>query len=164
MKTLHLIRHAKSSWEDSRLSDLKRPLSERGKNDCFIMAERIRQLGCEFETVFASPAQRAQLTIRHILNHLNGLETNWQLTDALYTFDSDSLLQWWRSLDDDLSEVVMVGHNPAMTDFICRVSDFELENLPTCAYVQLNHDGPYWRKLRDNSCQMRAFIKPKMFK
>jgi len=167
MKTLHLIRHAKSSWESAALTDIDRPLNARGLASCEVMAPKIVEAGCQFENTFCSVAQRAQLTIEHIAIALNeqGVlgELNWAVERSLYTFESADLMKWCRSLDDGLAEVVIVGHNNALTDFCNAVGDQEMKNVPTCAYVQLAIDLEKWQDLSANSARVTSFLRPKMF-
>ncbi|MEL7492728.1 MAG: histidine phosphatase family protein, partial [Cyanobacteria bacterium J06554_11] len=115
MKKLHLIRHAKSSWNNSYLADIDRPLNRRGVKACQIMAPQIAKAGCTFETVFCSPAVRAQATIEGIAQALSSQAITWQTDDRLYTFEARALFSWCQALDEVLSEVVVVGHNSAIT-------------------------------------------------
>lgn len=166
MKKLHLIRHAKSSWSDETLPDIERPLNKRGLKSCPIMAQQIRKAGCSFEHVFCSPAVRAQTTIEHIAHHLkveHDLAITWKVDRALYTFEAENLLTWCRTLNDAITEVVIVGHNNAITDFTNQVGDHTVDNVPTCGYVQLALHNPKWAELSANSAELMSFLKPKMF-
>ena len=156
MKTLHLIRHAKSSWNHPGLSDVERPLNERGQRACQLMAQPILEAGCSFSHVFCSIASRAQLTIQGIAAALPGQDIRWQLVDALYTFSSDSLLQWIREQDDQLEDMVIVGHGDG------KVTVRDLTNIPTCGYAQLSIPVDNWKALRPGSGKTIAFITPKM--
>lgn len=163
MKKLHLIRHAKSSWSDGSLADIERPLNKRGLKSCEVMAEQIVKAGCAFEHVFCSPALRAQSTIENLCAQLTTKEISWQIDQALYTFEVRDLLAWCQGLDDSLTEVVVVGHNSALTDLINMVGDQPLENLPTCGYVQLALGDRTWKDLSAGSTELLSFLKPKMF-
>ncbi|KPQ34219.1 MAG: phosphohistidine phosphatase SixA [Phormidesmis priestleyi Ana] len=163
MKKLHLIRHAKSSWADSAIADIDRPLNQRGLAACKIMAPQIVKAGCRFEAVFCSPALRAQSTIEQINQALSPQNITWQVDPDLYTFEAQALLRWCHRLNDDLSEVVIVGHNNALTDLINQLGDQPIENLPTCGYAQLAFSGSTWQSLKANSGELVSFLKPKMF-
>ncbi|NJN00008.1 MAG: phosphoglycerate mutase [Phormidesmis sp. RL_2_1] len=163
MKKLHLIRHAKSSWADGTMADINRPLNQRGIASCRVMAPQMVKAGCCFKQVFCSPAVRAQSTIEQLSQHLPKAAIAWQIEHALYTFDSEDLWTWWRGLDDTLSEVVIVGHNQALTDFCNQVGDQPIENIPTCGYVQLAFEHRSWQALSAGSAQRLSFLKPKMF-
>jgi phosphohistidine phosphatase len=164
MKTLHLIRHAKSSWGTPSLSDVERPLNNRGREACKLMAERMVEVGCTFESVYCSIATRAQLTIEGLSQALPDLDISWKLDTALYTFSSQDLLDYCTHLDDTLDDVVLVGHNPAMTGFSNGMGDQYLENLPTCGYVQIEIPAASWSELSPNTGKTKAILTPKMFK
>ncbi|HCY88449.1 MAG TPA: phosphoglycerate mutase [Desulfobacteraceae bacterium] len=163
MKILHLIRHAKSSWKEPGLADIDRPLNKRGKRSCRIMAGEIYDAGCRFEHVFCSPAVRAQHTIRGLSDHLKAAGIEWTTDAGLYTFYAGDLLEWCRGLDNRLSEVVIVGHNPALTDLVSTLGDRYLDNLPTCAWARLEGDLTSWMALATGTMVLTDFLKPKIF-
>ena len=183
MKKLHLLRHAKSSRDNSYLADIDRPLNERGIRDCQVMAVPIVEAGCPLTTIFCSPAMRAQSTIEYISEALADREITWRVDSALYTFEFRDLLKWCQELDDTMTDVVIIGHNPAMTDFAnqmssqmssqmnSQVSDrtnttypaHTIENLPTCGYAQLLFQDQSWQTLSVGSAELVSFLKPKMF-
>lgn len=164
MKTLHLIRHAKSSWENPNLADTDRPLSKRGIQSCKLMAPHILAAGCLFGHVYSSPALRARSTISLISGHLPHIEIHWKLCEALYCFHQKEIRNWCRDLSDDIDDVVIIGHNPALLKFCNKLSDRKLDNLPTCSYVQLtNPDLQYWNEMTWNTFRLMNFLKPKDF-
>lgn len=163
MKTLHLIRHAKSSWKNPGLADIERPLNERGRKACILMAEPILDAGCHFEHVYCSIARRAHMTIQGIDEALPGTQIEWELVESLYTFSSSSLLDWIRGLDDAVDEAVLIGHNPAFTDLVNELGNQFIANLPTCGYVQLQLEPRSWRNAGQNSGKLETFLSPKMF-
>lgn len=167
MKKLHLIRHAKSSWSSGLRADIDRPLNQRGLRSCPIMAEQIVKAGCQFNSVFCSPAVRAQSTIEQIAQHLANRgadrEIVWQADEALYTFEVQALLEWCRGLDDAIAQPVIVAHNPALTDLCNLLGDRPIENLPTCGYVQLAFNRSTWKELAADTAELTSFLTPKMF-
>jgi phosphohistidine phosphatase len=162
MKTLHLIRHAKSSWSDSSLHDSERPLNARGRNACKLMAHPIVDAGCSFENVSCSMARRAQLTIEGLAAALPDRDIAWDVDDDLYTFGWQGLLRWIRQRNDNLNTVVLVGHNPAITDFSNVIGDGDISNVPTCGYVQLQLNADEWRQVGPSSGRIVTFLTPKM--
>lgn len=163
MKTLHLIRHAKSSWSDGSLADIDRPLNKRGLKSCKVMAAQIVKAGCHFDHVFCSPAVRAQTTLEALNQALPNQDITWHTDQALYTFDVWDLRTWCYGLDNALSEVVIVGHNSALTDLINSFGNSPIENLPTCGYAQLAFKDQSWQSLSAQSAELVSFLKPKMF-
>ena len=161
MKTLHLLRHAKSCWNDTSLADVKRPLNARGLSACKTMAPLIAQVGCDFKRVFVSPAIRAQSTIEGVLSQL-GAPLKWRTAKPLYSFDCDELLAWARQVDDSIDAMVVVAHNPAITKLCDLLGNEYIDNVPTCAYVQLRCQVDSWRQLREGCALVTHFITPKV--
>lgn len=163
MKTLHLIRHAKSSWDNPGWMDRERPLNARGVRACEVMAAEIAAQGRSFRQVFCSSAERAQATIIHLSEALPGQVIGWQTVEALYTFSAPRLLSWCESLGDSLTEVTLIGHNPALTDLCNRLGDRFIDHIPTCGYVQLQLPTDHWQQMASVPGHVRAFLYPKMF-
>jgi phosphohistidine phosphatase len=162
MKKIHLLRHAKSSWDDASLADVDRSLNERGIRTCHFMAHHIYKAGCRFDNVFCSPAVRAQSTIELISRCIPEADVQWQIDEELYSFDSENLLEWCRSLDESIFEVSIIGHNPALTDFCDELSHGNIENIPTCGYVQLTANKECrWREISEGSFELTTFLRPK---
>lgn len=170
MKTLHLIRHAKSSWEDDTLADIDRPLAPRGIKACAIMAPEIAAAGCDFSHVFTSTAVRAETTIQLIAENLKGRQVTWTAASDLYTFSASDLLEWCRdNLPPEIDQAVIVGHNPALHDFCNRMMHDPpgkkwIEKLPTCAYAQMVLDDDSWTRLGPEKLELTRFLRPKMFR
>lgn len=156
MKTLHLMRHAKSAWEDPGLSDRERGLNTRGRRDAPRMGAALAACMAPM-SLAVSPAVRAQLT-------LEGLCAGWpalgalrhQAEDALYTFAAADLCAWLRARDDATQALFMLGHNPALTDLANSLCAGEgIANLPTAGYLELSLDIDRWRELRPG-CGIRV--------
>ena len=94
-----------------------------------------------------------------------GLTTTWWLGDSrLYTFDVEDLLVWAKQIEPKIDEVLIVAHNPALTDLVNLLGDQQLDNVPTCAYVQLKTSLATWTGLEPGCARTTVFIKPKHFK
>lgn len=163
MKKLHFLRHAKSSWDQQSLSDVERPLNKRGIMATKIMAGALADAGCEFNNVFTSPAVRAYTTIENIASHLPRQNIQWQIDDELYTFNAGALFDWCHALSDDLDDVMVVGHNPAITELTNRLTGSNIIDAPTCSYIQMEFDG-HWKDLGKNTAKRIKFLTPKMVK
>ncbi len=163
MKTLHLIRHAKSDWSVSSQLDIQRPLNEKGEQNCRLMASNILQAGCCFDHVFCSPALRARSTIELIDKALEAEQIAWQFDNALYTFEAADVMNWCRQLDDNLGDVVIIGHNPALSELSNMLTGQTLINLPTSSYVQLAINTRSWKNLASDTAQLVTLITPKMY-
>lgn len=145
MKRIILIRHAKSSWKDEALADFERPLNKRGKRDAPMMARRM----CEYDAIpdlmLVSPANRAKLTCQAMASILGYAMEQVQWCPALYEADCDTILQQIQQLPDQVQQVVLIGHNPGLNQFIWQSSDFPLDNLPTCGVFGLCYAIEQWQ-------------------
>lgn len=129
------------------------------------MAQHIADAGCCFKHIFCSPAARAQSTIERISKPLNlnlNLDLQWQTAEQLYTFDSEFLFDWCRTLDESITEPLIIGHNSALTDFCNEISKSTIKNIPTCGYVQLSlKKDCSWQELTEGTAKLTAFLRPK---
>ena len=128
------------------------------------MAPHLVDAGCRFDNVYCSPAVRAVSTIELISQNLPALSIQWQIEDELYSFDSEDIYHWCRSLNESVNEILVVGHNPAFTEFCNELSNSDISNIPTCGYVQLTgKNKTSWRDLSGNYFELTKFLRPKEF-
>ncbi len=141
MKTLHLLRHAKSSWDEPYRSDRERGLNKRGRRDAPRMG---RALAAEIDPlpVLVSPARRAQLTLAGVCDGWPAMAgLTHQTLEELYTFSADDVVDLLRECDDARDEVFLIGHNPAFTDLVNYLAGGDpLDNLPTAGYARVCHN------------------------
>jgi len=143
MKTLFLVRHAKSSRDDPSLADRDRPLDDRGRQDAPKMGKRLARRDVKPDLVLSSPALRA-LTTAQLFAEAVGYQPKDIVTDdRLYASSADDLLAVIRALDKKLDRVMLFGHNPEFTDLAHRLSS-EIIDMPTCAVVELDFDTKTW--------------------
>lgn len=149
MKTLHLLRHAKSAWDEPGLGDHERGLNRRGRRDAprmgAALARRMAPLA-----VTASTARRAQLTLEGLCEGWPALAGLPHRSDGtLYTFAAEELLDWLQKQAPDVGELFIIGHNPALTDLANALDEAaQLANLPTAGYLQLELRIDRWRDIR----------------
>lgn len=154
MKTLILIRHAKSSRDDVSLADKERPLNSRGKRDAPRMGERLAKRGVKPDLILSSPAVRALATAELIAEKLDYQRTNIVVKDGVYAGEADELLALIRSLGDTLDCVVLIGHNPELTTLAHNFSS-EITHLPTCAVAEFAFAAKSWSHIaKDNSAKV----------
>lgn len=154
MKKLLIIRHAKSSWDDPDLDDHERPLNDRGERDSFTMARFLADNDENLEVIYSSTAIRA-LDFAHVISEFCDITLVPEL--SFYTFDEDELMEILRSLPDTLSRVAIVAHNPAVTQLVNRLTDADLENVPTAGIASIQCDVDEWADLTEASCEMLYF-------
>lgn len=145
MKRLTLVRHAKSSWKNAALADIDRPLSGRGKRDAPRMGVFLAEQGLRPDIILSSPARRARKTARLLARQLSDIEKSFLSDPALYEAGADMLLQRVRAFDETWQHILLVGHNPGLTDFANLLTAAGIENIPTCGVLVADLDIDSWR-------------------
>jgi phosphohistidine phosphatase len=163
MKTLYIIRHAKSSWDDVTLDDFDRPLNERGKRDAPRMGKRLKEKGITPTLMLTSPANRALTTCKTIATVLKFPEENIKADRSLYHANPDQLLRVANSIGDKHEVVFIFGHNPGLTDFANELRDDKsfIDNIPTCGVVAFECKIESWKQLKAKSGTLLFYDFPK---
>lgn len=161
MKILTIVRHAKSSWSDSGLSDKKRPLNRRGERDAPIMGERIHEHGVRPSLIVSSPATRAWTTAKIVAAALNYPREFLQKEDRLYLASLDDILDVVVAQDNSFNNLMLVGHNPGMTDFANFLVPGLTNNLPTAGVVSVEIERDDWSLYERPATQLLVHDWPK---
>ena len=146
MKTLFLIRHAKSSRDNTALADKDRPLNDRGKREAPKMGKRLAKRRVKPDLILSSPAARALTTAEIIAKKLEYKRKKILLDDRLYAVGADDLLDVIRKLDDAAERVMLIGHNPELTELAHRFSS-KIIHLRTCAVAEFTFDTKSWSRI-----------------
>lgn len=160
MKTLFLVRHAKSSRDDPSLPDRERPLDERGLRDAPAMGKRLAERKVKPDLLVSSPAVRALTTAHLIADELGYARDDIAIDDRLYASSADDLLGVVRVLDNKLGTVMLFGHNPEFTDLAQRLSG-EITDMPTCAVARFRFDTKAWADVGDITPSKVSLDSPK---
>ncbi len=160
-KTLILVRHAKSSWSDSTLNDIQRPLNKRGNKDAPKMGKHLAKKNLIPQAIFSSSGLRALTTARLISVELGMKPIEIIVEDDLYTFDSEQLLDVIKTVPDEYEKIMVVGHNPAVTDITNILSGSEIDNIPTCGVAILKLSVDSWKDIGKNTAKLSRFDYPK---
>jgi phosphohistidine phosphatase len=113
MKTLYLVRHAKSSWKYPNLDDFERPLNKRGRKNAPFMGTILKKLKVAPDLLISSPANRAAITARIIAAKINYPLEKIRYRESIYEFSEDALIHVIKQIDDSVNKAMIVGHNPA---------------------------------------------------
>lgn len=147
MKTLYLIRHAKSSWKDAELrADIERPLNDRGKRDAPFMGALLRSRGIRPERLVSSPAIRAFKTAKLIGEELGIDKKDIAIRQEIYEATPYTILNIIQSFDDQWSTTALFGHNPTLTEVANWYAEEPLFNLPTCGIVAIEFPVATWQE------------------
>ena len=161
MRTLTLIRHAKSSWKDNTLSDFDRPLNKRGEKAAPMMGRLLHDMGVSFELIVSSPAVRAISTAHLIARQLDYPDDAVLEYPQLYEANTDRLLEVVHQLPDKKLHVALVGHNPGLTDFCNYLCDEGIDNLPTCAVASVRFDTDTWQAVYRDTGRLIRYEYPR---
>jgi phosphohistidine phosphatase len=164
MKTLYLVRHAKSSWDDPSLDDFNRPLNERGKKDAPRMGKRLKEREVTADLMISSPAKRALRTCKEVARVLDYPQEKIRTDKILYHADEDAFLSVLKSIKDPNEVVMVFGHNPGLTEFANSLFNETIMNIPTAGVVagKLNIDS--WSQVSVGCGEMLFFDFPKKSK
>jgi phosphohistidine phosphatase len=161
MKTLYIVRHAKSSWDDLGVADFDRPLNARGERDAPRMGKRLKEKRVIPDLMLSSPAVRALVTCRKIAAVLGYAEEKIMTDKKLYHADEDTILSLVQSFHDKHDVVLLFGHNPGLTDFVNELTDARINNIPTCGIVACRIDVDSWRDAAWGEGEVLSFDFPK---
>lgn len=159
MKTLFLLRHAKSSWDDDSLADFDRPLNERGLSTAPFMGETIAKRGFAPGLIISSPANRAARTAT-LVKESAGLNTEIRHDDRIYEASPQTLRQVATEIDAGVDSAMLVGHNPGMEGFIRHLTG-RIEPMPTAALAVIELDIDNWNAIDAGSGKIVEIIRPK---
>ena len=162
MKTLFLIRHAKSSWEDTFLSDFDRPLNERGKEAAPKMATRLRKKNIHIDAFISSPAKRAKKTAEYFIKEFDGDKDEIILVSALYDAGLNDFSETIKNIDDKYKSAAIFSHNPGITSFANQlIADTNIDNMPTCSVFAVKTDSDKWKDFSKAKKEFLFFDFPK---
>jgi len=161
MKTLTLVRHAKSSWKDNSLADRDRPLNKRGKRDAPEMGRRIAAAGIRPSLIVSSPAVRAWTTAKIIANEIGYPREFLQRDNGLYLASVNGILDVIVAQDPGFNNLMLVGHNPGFTDFANYLVPGLTNNMPTASVVSVELDSEDWSLYDKPAAELLFYDFPK---
>jgi phosphohistidine phosphatase len=169
MKTLTLLRHAKSGWDDPVARDFDRPLNGKGKRAAAMVGRHWRSSGLAFDQVVASPALRVVETLDHVaVGYGDALAPAWDR--RIYLASATTLLDVVHELPAGADSALLVGHNPGLEDLVLllvpdsgeQVLRDEVEaKFPTASTAQLRFDVADWREIVAGGATLSLFVRPR---
>ncbi len=161
MKTLYLLRHAKSSWDDANLADFDRPLNERGKTDAPKMGKRLKEKDIRPQMIYSSAAVRALSTAKLVASAIDYPENRILVDRTLYHADEEKLLAYLHQCSDEWDSIMLVGHNPGLTNFANDLTSESIDNIPTAGIVAISLKIDSWNDARPRNAALKFFDFPK---
>lgn len=162
MKILYLVRHSKSSWKDLSLNDFDRPLSKRGKKDAPLMGDYLTKMKVNIDLIISSPAKRTLETSK-ILTEKISFNKKIQLEQQLYEANLKNILSVIMNIDEQFQNVMLIGHNPALTILANYLLKENIDNIPTSGIVAIKFAFD-WRNISENCGTLLFYDYPKKLK
>ncbi len=164
MKTLYIVRHAKSSWEFPALPDFDRPLLEKGKKRTKRIIDYLLKQQVRLDLVISSSALRARETADYIARGIGYNPEDIKLDPSLYHADNELLFDQFLDLNDEIQSLMLVGHNPTLTNFVNNWLKPPIDWLPTSGVVCIEFETDRWEKIREASSYVKFVVFPKLIK
>lgn len=161
MKTLLIIRHAKSDWTAGILNDHDRTLNQRGHADAPVMAKRVLQKGTAIDAFISSTAVRAFTTAAYFAEAYKTKETDIIVLPKLYHATPQTFVNVITQIDDAYKSVALFSHNPGVTNFVNMLTSVQIDNMPTCAVFAIEINNNTWKGFERASKKFLFFDYPK---
>jgi phosphohistidine phosphatase len=162
MKTIIFGRHAKSSWKDFSLRDHDRPLNKRGYKDAKIIGQKLKEKGIIPDLLLTSSALRTLQTSELFLNYFNS--TDIIVEEELYLAPVSTFIKIANKIDNKIETVMMIAHNPGITELANEFSNSYIPNIPTSGVFKVDFNISHWKDLNTFNGKVNFYIFPKMFK
>jgi len=164
MKTIILVRHAKSGWSDLGLDDFDRPLNKRGKRNAPFMGQKLKEKQILPDLILSSPAKRAKKTAIAIAKTIDYPKKKIVFDDNMYHSDARYLLELVRNQDDEDKTIMLFGHNPDFSDFAdILLKQNPVYNIPTTGIYCIRLDVDSWEKVQEGTGEAVFFDYPKRY-
>lgn len=159
MKTLYILRHAKSSWDNPDWSDFERPLNERGLRTAPFMGALMVKNNFTPEIVISSPATRAKQTAELVIKEMKS-EADINFDERIYEASPRQLLEVASDIHDAYNLAMLVGHNPGFENLV-RILTGNIESMPTAALAVVDLEIDSWKEINAETGSLRKIIRPK---
>jgi phosphohistidine phosphatase len=161
MKTLLIIRHAKSNWDNVLVTDMDRSLNDRGKRDAPAMAQRLIRSGVHIDLFVSSPAKRARTTAELFVREFGRQDKDILFVPELYHAAVQTFKETIIGLDDRFDNVALFSHNPGITAFVNTLTSVRVDNMPTCGIFAVTSPVANWNDFLGTGREFWFFDYPK---
>lgn len=163
MKTLYILRHAKSSWKFEELSDHDRPLNKRGRADAPMIGQELASREVKPNLIISSPAVRAITTATLVGKEIGYEPDEILVDDRVYGADKHELMEIVKETPDEVEKLMLIGHNEAITEFANMLSPEIITSIPTAGVVGLQFDCNNWHEISRDNAEFLFFDFPKNY-
>jgi phosphohistidine phosphatase len=161
MKTVTLVRHAKSTKSILDIRDIDRPLNERGYLDAYKIGERLAEMHFKADLFISSPAIRAFSTALIFADRLNYPENNIRLCKNLYETSADEYIEQITEAENSANSIVLFGHNPTISEAMSALLRIPFEDMPTTASICMSFKIDSWKKMTGVKGERVFYLTPK---
>ena len=162
MKKLILVRHSKSSWKDLSLIDFHRPLNNRGKSDGPIMSRYLSSKINKIDFLHSSSSVRTFETSKFFISKIEF--KNIKYDDNLYHCSAQSIIHLIKNYPEHHNTVMIIAHNPGLTNLINMITNINLDNLPTTGIANIDFDCDSWNNISIENSNLVDLKFPKQLK
>ena len=162
MKSLVLIRHAKSSWSNPLLDDFDRPLNKRGIKNAPFMAKMLRKKELKPDLIISSPSKRTKDTLDFFIKEFD-YKGEIIFEESIYEAPYINILKVIKNIDDKHKTIFLFGHNPGLNDLTGFLLGEFKENIPTSGVLKIDFDTNYWKNISKDNSKLIFFNFPKKY-
>lgn len=159
MKTLYIVRHAKSSWEYEGISDIDRPLKKRGIKDAHFMSKMLAKKITKPTTFISSVANRALHTAVIFCQNFNFPLSNLKIKKELYSFSDGYLVKTVKALDDSFDSAIIFSHDHGINTFVNKFGSKPIAHVTTCGVIGIRFEEEHWKDIKNGSTILIEFPK-----
>jgi len=159
MKTLFIVRHAKSSWEYKSIKDIDRPLNERGINDAYLIS-KVLQKKIDTPSVFVSSCANRALHTAMIFSYTFNYPLSYlKISKSLYSFSDGYLIKTIKALDNGFDSAIIFSHDHGISDFVNEFGNKHINHVPTCGVIALEFKTSHWKNIKNGKTLFTEFPK-----
>ena len=162
MKTLYIVRHAKSSWEYEGIDDIDRPLKKRGIMDAYLVSKVLEKKIIRPSVFVSSSANRALHTAMIFSYSFNFPLANLKISKSLYSFSDGYLIKTVKALDNGFDSAIIFSHDHGISDFVNKYGSKFIDHVPTCGVIGLEFKTNHWKNIKNGKTLFTEF--PKYYK
>lgn len=157
MKTLYLVRHAKSSWDYEDIKDIDRPLKERGIQDAYLISGVLSKK-IDTPSVFVSSCANRALHTSMIFSYVFNYPLAYlKISKSLYSFSDGYLIKTVKALDNSFNSAIIFSHDHGISDFVNKFGDKIIDHVPTCGVVGITFNTDHWKNIKNGKTILTEF-------
>ncbi|MDG1040519.1 MAG: histidine phosphatase family protein [Polaribacter sp.] len=159
MKTLYIVRHAKSSWEYDGIEDIDRPLKERGIKDAYLLSDYLSEIITKPDVFVSSSANRALHTAIIFCENFGYPLSNLKIKKQLYSFSDGYLVKTIKALDDSFDSAIIFSHDHGINTFVNKYGSKPIAHVPTCGVIGIQFENKHWKSIKKGNTTLIEFPK-----